>query len=235
MIPRATLAGAATALAAAATMSATELYHLDFQPPEIGEYGISFGSPTVEPTVGTLEDALVFHAVKTYDQITLPVEVAAPVYHIAFNLMTHGLEDSEYAFVILLDTPQIYSIAFHGLHNAVDMINLGRVSPFLDDMVYHCEIVADFAADRFSLTIGGGRPNVTTIGQGPLESIHFSMAPWKYGAADDPGAYTALDNVVVTAVPEPSSASLLMSGLPILALRALRRKAPERTEDSPSC
>jgi hypothetical protein len=43
-----------------------------------------------------------------------------------------------------------------------------------------------------------------------LDDIRFGMAPWYAGAADAPTVYGALDNVVVTVVPEPAIFSLLI-------------------------
>ncbi len=106
------------------TLSAVELYNLDFQPPEVGMYSTVFGTPTIQPTVGPFTDTLAFHAMTNYEQISLPIEVAAPVYDIRFDVLTHGLANSAYGYTIFLDTPEARPIDFHGPDNEITMINL---------------------------------------------------------------------------------------------------------------
>jgi len=183
-------------------LSAAELYSLDFRPPEVGTYTTRFGSPTVETSVGPLNDALVFHAgLAVYDQIELAIGTSAPVYQIDFDLLTHGLVDSEYAFSVTLDTPLVNSIQLHGYWNEIVLGLNWHVLPFSDDRVYHCGLAADLSAHRVSLTIDNAQTFTADMDGSRLESIRFSMGGWIMGASPAPGTYVALDNVVVTAVP----------------------------------
>lgn len=218
----------AAIISVGSSVCASELYNLDFQPPEAGTYITIFGSPTIQSSVGPFDRALVFDAVAQYEQIKLPVDVTAPVYRIGFDVLVHGLQGSMYAYTVLLDMlgspyPGVRTFSFHGLFDAIEMINLGRVSPFSDDVAYHWEIVADFSGNRLSLTIDQAETFSTTINASALSSIRFNMGPWRSGSADAPGAYAALDNVRVTAVPEPSSFSLLSIALLIVVIGIARK------------
>jgi hypothetical protein len=201
----------------AGPLSATELHNLDFTPPEVGIYETVFGSPSVQSSVGPFTDALVFHAVTFYDQIRLPINLSAPRYNIQYDVFTHNLLNSQYAFTMLLDTPEVRNVGFHGVLNDiyayqpfVGVVNLG---PFANDQVYHLEISIDLAANLWSVAVDGTQKFSHTIDASGLESIRFSMAPWTVGASNAPGTYAALDNVTVNAIPEPSSAALVVTGL----------------------
>jgi hypothetical protein len=207
------------------TAFAEDSLNLDFTPPEVGSYGVVFGNPTVVPTVGPLTDALVFHAVSSYEQIALGLPLNGPRYEIQYDVLTHALLNSQYAFTTLLDTPQARNMSFHGGANTIQMNNLGNLMEFKDDQLYHFKINLDFPANQWSVTIDGGQPFTTTIDAANLYSIRFSLAPWKVGAPDLPGTFVALDNVVVNVVPEPSNFALaLTAGLMALGT-CLRKKA----------
>ena len=97
------LAAIGLALAQASAQSQV-LYDLDFTPTEVGSYTTVFGAPSIQHTVGPLTDALLFHAVVGYDQILLPISVAAPQYQISYDVFVHGLVNSKYDFLSLVDT-----------------------------------------------------------------------------------------------------------------------------------
>jgi hypothetical protein len=211
--------------------SAAELYNLDFLAPETGNYTITFGTPTVLPTVGPLSRALVFDAVASYEQIQLAVGGFGPHYNLAYDVLVHDLRGSQYGFTMLLDTPQVRTVTFHGGLNQIDFFNplvTGGTIPtaFANDTVYHMGVAIDFPTNRWTVAVNGTERLNQPINATQLSSIRFSMAPVFGGAVDAPGIYAALDNVVLTVTPEPSAGLLAgMAGMLWLALRRFRRAA----------
>ena len=90
----------------------TTLYDLGFTPDNINSYQVIFGSPTVVSSFEGLTNALLFHATTTYDQIELPIDTTAPEYQVDFDVVTHDLINSKYAFTMLLDTWDSISIQY---------------------------------------------------------------------------------------------------------------------------
>jgi len=204
---------------AANSQAATQLYNLDFTPPEVGNYTTIFGNPTVVHSVGPFTDALLFHAVTTYDQIELPITLAAPQYDIQYDVLTHNLLNSKYGFIVTLDTPDINSVTLHGGLNKIDIYQsfpytLADPVSFLNDHAYHFDISVDFAASSWALSVDGAQIFAGPFSGSGLQDIRITMAPVFGGASDAPETYAALDNVIITAVPEPSFAALL--SLPLL-------------------
>jgi PEP-CTERM motif-containing protein len=201
----------------AGRLSATELYNLDFTPPEVGSYEVIFGKPTVQSSVGPFTDALVFHAVTTYDQIRLPITADAQQYNIQYDVFTHNLVNSQYTFDIALDTPQVRTVALHGGQNAIEVYQpfagVTNIGALTNDQVYHFEIRIDLVANVWSVAVDGMQRFSHAFESSELRSLRFTMSPWIANASDAPGTYAALDNVVVTDVPEPSSAALALIGL----------------------
>ena len=199
-------------------MLATELYNLDFTPPDTGSYSVVFGSPAVQSSVGPLSDALVFHAVTTFDQIALPISVAGSQYNIQFDVLTHQLLDSQYAFSVILDTTDVgvRNTSFHGGLDAIDVYQPSPytdapVGGFLDDQVYHVSMLVDFQANLWSLAVDGTQLYSNHVNASGLTGLRFSMNPWTgLNPTDAPGTYAAIDNVVVTVVPEPASGVLAL-------------------------
>jgi len=215
------------------SLSATELYDLDFTPNEVGTYQTVFGNPSVQSSVGPFTDALIFHAVTGYDQIELPIGTGGPSYDIQYDVLVHGLLNSQYAFSTFLDTAYATDVSFHGGQNSVEVFQsspytLENLADFSNDQVYHFDISVDLQANLWSVAIDGTQIFANPINASSLEDIRFSMAPWTAGAIDAPGTYAALDNVVVSVVPEPAALNLLIAaGVPALFLcRRKRRVVP---------
>jgi hypothetical protein len=200
-------------LLAVQSVSATELYNLDFTPPDVGTYETVFGNPSVQSSVGPFTDALIFHAVTGYDQIELPIEISSPQYEIQFDVLTHNLLNSQYSFSVLLDTPEVRDVSFNGGLNSISVFQPFResnVGSFLNDQVYHLDISVDLLANLWTVSIDGTQVSSNPINANELDSIRFSMSPWTVGASNAPGTYAALDNVVIDAVPEPSCIALIL-------------------------
>ena len=184
----------------ARTASANELYHLRFDGSDVGAYQTRFGHPTVHRSIGPFTDALIFHAITDYDQIQLPITTADDHYDIQFDLLTHHLTDSQYAFTFFLDTPQVRSVDLHGGNLSVFQPHTfdGAVRHFADDHAYHFDITVDLPNNRWSISVNGKLRYTNHIDATALDSIRFSMAPWTgVDPSDAAETYVALDNVVV--------------------------------------
>jgi hypothetical protein len=200
------------------------LHDIDFITPEVGGYSVLSGSPTVVPGFGGFSEALLFHARETYnDKITLGLGAGSPSYSIDFDVVTHGLENSAYAFVIYLATPQTRNIDFHGGLKTIGVFQPAPyfsqgVFAFSDDSPYHLSIFTDFLENRWQVSVNGVSVYENDFNAADIKSMAFSLTSWRYGAVDDPNVQVALDNIRVEAIPEPS-----VWMLTTLALVAMRR------------
>ncbi len=210
-----------------AVSRAIELYNLDFTPPDLGTYQVMAGNPTVQSSVGPFTDALVFDAVSGGEQIRLPIGITAPEYEFQCDVLAHNLLNSDYAFGVFFDTPTVNSVNFHGGLNSVYVY---QSSPFLNlslssltnDLVYHLDVTLDLQNSDWSVAVNGNSLFSGPLGGLALQDIRFGLAPWIGGAANAPNTYMALDNVIVSAVPEPATAGLAVAGV-LLWLNLQRR------------
>lgn len=213
--------------ATASRVSAALLYQLDFTSPEVGAYQPIFGHPTVQSTVGPFTDALVFHAVTSYEQIELRIGGVGPSYTIEFDVLAHGLRNSQYSFGVVLDTPEVRTVTLHGGLNSVHIFQPSPytnadVLSFLDDQVYHFALSVDLESSAWSLAIDGRQVFTNPLDAAQLQSVRFSLLPSQGNATNAPATYVALDNVVVTSVPEPLTFSLLAAGAAAASFRRRR-------------
>jgi hypothetical protein len=230
-------------------VAAEELYNLDFRNPEVGAYETLFGSPTVQSRVGSFRDALVFSATAGYEQIRLPIETAAPRINIQYDLLVHNMLQSPHTFTLQLDTDHYYhnvslSRATSGRLSGStfapgDPLGIRVFQSFLaplgeyvalwsDDEVYHFEISIDLETDWWSLAIDGEQVFSRAFNASSLSALRFNMGPpdLRTGSAS-PATYAVLDNLVITAVPEPSTFALVGLGLAGLAF-ARREESTDR-------
>ncbi len=189
-----------------------------------------FGNPTVQSSVGPFANALIFDAVSGYDQIELPVNVAGSGYDIQYDVMSHNLLNSLYAFTILLDTPLVHTVSLDGHQNTISVFqpspytdeNLGF---FSDDQVYHFDISVNLQSDIWSLSLDGTQIFSNPYDATGLEDIRFSMDPAIFGVGDAPGTFAALDNVVINVTPEQATGYLpIVSLAPVFLLYHRRRR-----------
>ena len=213
-------------VASLAAARATELYNLDFTPPDLGTYQVTLGNPLVQSSVGPFTDALVFDAVTNGGQIRLPIAMSAPEYELQFDVFAHNLVNSDYSFGMFLDGTTVRSVDFHGGLNSVYVY---QANPFLNlplasltnDSVYHLDISLDMQGLVWSVTINGNPLFNGPLSGAGLQDIRFGISPWIGGASNAPGTFVALDNVLVSAEPEPSVAGLAAAGILLwLALRS---------------
>jgi hypothetical protein len=212
------------------SVSATELYNLQFGGSDVGTYQTVFGNPTVQSSVGPFAHALIFHAVATYDQILLPIAVAGPRYDIHYDALVHNLLSSQYSFGILLDTPDVHSLDFHGGLNQLQVYQPyleENVGAFANDQAYHFDISVDLVAQQWSIAVDGVQVFSNALDETSLQDIRFNIGPTVLGTPNAPGVYAALDNVVVTVVPEPGFVSFCVLGVMTFAFRICSRsKSP---------
>lgn len=228
---------ASLAAASCLPLRAVELYNLQFGGSDVGTYQIMFGNPTIQSPVGPFSNALVFHAVTTYDQILLPINVAAPRYDIQYDAFVHNVLNSQYSFAILLDAATVNRLDFHGGLNALSVFQpypytLENVSGFANDQAYHFDISVDLGAHQWTIALDGVQVYSNAFLGTSLEDIRFGMGPWIGGAVDAPDSYAALDNVVVTAVPEPRTGFLgILSLITWLGAKASLREQKLKAKD----
>lgn len=221
------LMGAMGILLSPAVASAVDLYGLDFTAPDIGAYQVTVGSPAIQASVGPFTDALVFDAGTGGGQIRLPIATTAPRYEFQFDLLTHNLLNSDYSFGVYFDTATVRSVNLHG---GLNEIYLYQSSPFLNlslaalanDSVYHFAIALDAENSGWSVAINGNSLFSGACDAAALRGVRFGLAPWIGGAANAPNTYVALDNVLVSVVPEPSVAALGAAGV-LLGLLGRRK------------
>ena len=218
--------------ASPAAARGTELYNLDFTPPDSGTYQVALGNPTVQSSVGPFTDALVFHAVTNGEQIRLPIAMTVPEYDLQFDLFAHNLTDSDYSFSVFLDGTAIRSVNFQGGLNSVyvyqgnPFLNLSLLS-LANDATYHLDVLLDLQSSVWSVAVNGMSLFNGPLDGAALEDVRFGIAPWIGGAANTPDTYVALDNVLVATVPEPSFVGLAAAGI-LLWLQLRHRRCQAR-------
>jgi hypothetical protein len=218
---------------AGCSLSATELYNLDFSANDVGTYQTVYGNPTIQSPVGTFANALVFqppNSIPDYDQIELPFDVTGSYYDIQYDVLTHNLLNSGYGFTVFLDTPVIRSVDLDGNQDTVAVFQPSpytgeNVADFSDGQVYHFDISVDLQANLWTLAIDGTQVFSNPFNASGLQDIRFNLGANIEGASGASGMYAALDNVVVNVVPEPATAQLLIAaGVPLLLWQGIKRR-----------
>ncbi|MES9926820.1 MAG: PEP-CTERM sorting domain-containing protein [Candidatus Thiodiazotropha sp. 6PDIVS] len=194
---------------------------------------INFGTPTVESTFAGLSDpSLHFNAnTSTYEQIQLDMGQGYDNYQINFDFFSSNLNESNYAFTLHADTPQVRNLSFNGRAGVryfapfVQPINAGD---FADTTSYHVTLEYDLAVGSMSFWLNNGlmgTRSFSTSGE-DIESFRFSLSPALGGTGLDPSINVNLDNVLVTSrttdVPEPSTHLLFFLGfIGLASMRSL--------------
>jgi hypothetical protein len=133
---------------------------------------------------------------------------------------------------VYLDTAAVRSLNFDG---GLNSIYVYQSSPFLNlslssltnNSVYHLDITLDSLNSAWSVAFNGSPLFNGSLDGTSLQDIRFGLAPWIGGAANAPNTYVALDNVIVSAVPEPTVAGLAAAGV-LLWLKLQRRNVHTR-------
>ncbi len=186
--------------------------------------GIIFGTPTVESTfAGNQDPSLHFNAdTSTYEQIRLNMGQGYDNYQLQFDFYSSNLSDSNYAFTLLADTPQVRNFSFHGtvgIYSFAPFVQPIRGGSVQDDTTYHVMLDYNLVAGSMSVWLNNGllgASEFSTSGD-DIESFRFSLSPAMGGTGLDPSISVNLDNILVTSrvtsVPEPSTLLLMSMGL----------------------
>ena len=215
-----------------AASRAAYLYNLDFTPPDLGTYQVTAGSPTVQSSVGTFYNALIFAAASGGEQIRLPIGVNAPQYELQCDVLTQNLLNSDYSFGVYFGAATVRTLNFDGGLNSIyvyqssPFLNLS-LAPLTNNLVYHLYFMFDVQNSVWSVAVNGNPLFSGPLDGSALQDIRFGLAPWIGGAANAPNTHVALDNVVVSAVPEPTTAGLAATGV-LLWLKLQRRNVQTR-------
>jgi hypothetical protein len=210
---------------------ATLLYDLDFTPPETGTYSTVRGSPAVVSSFDGLSDALLFHGVATYDQIQLAVGVGTPGLHLAYDVVTHGMQNSGYQFNLSLDTPLIRKVVFYSNFMGIMVVppfNGPDTSlySFADDTIYHLDITANIAQNFWTVSVNNTQISSRSFDASSVDAIRFWLGPNGLPGTDQPGTQVAIDNLFVETIPEPSVNALVVLGSLALMFRTRASQRP---------
>ena len=220
-------------LLALATMSAhgAMVYDITFEPPthQAGSApatgsgparisSIDSGSPVVTASMPLLNgNSLEFAAGAPPVQISVQIDAGLTAFVLAFNLVSQNLHTSDFAFTVGLEGSEMPTLDFHGGFGSVYVFRPLETNtflqPFADGQRYLVEMTVDQPADAWRIAIDGSERFQGTLGTAGIGAITFGLAPWLGGAAADPSVKAFLDNVQVTAVPEPGTAAYLLMSL----------------------
>lgn len=174
------------------------LFFSDFET-ESGIPSVVFGQPELSNVTISEGNSLEFEAKLLYEQIRIPLNTASPMLYVSFNLMTQDLLNSDYAFTMLMDTPQVRNLSFHGGLNQIYSFpaNHTRI-PYIDNKVYFLETYVDFSRNRWEILVDGVSLGFDTINASGINSLRFSMSPWT-GAADSdaPDTKVFIDDLLI--------------------------------------
>lgn len=212
----------ASFLSSTAAFAQGVLYDLDFTMPEVGSYSVLYGTPAVVPSFGGMTDAMLFRARATnWDAITLSMEAQPSAYTIDFDVVTHGLRNSLYTFMIYLSTAETRNVFFHGGLNAIGVFQPfpytdQGVQAFADDVPYHLTILADFPNNAWQLRVDGVPVYQNVFNAADIQQVAFALNGWHAAAVDNPNVQVALDNIRVEAIPEPSPCLLFSTAILVM-------------------
>lgn len=147
---------------------------------------ITAGNPQLSNTVVNSGKSLEFEGRLSYEQIQIPVSIGdASSLYIRYYAKTQNLRNSDFAFTMAMDTPEVRNTSFHGGNNNIYTFPNPRSTPFADGTVYLVETYVDFAANTWNTKINGQSIGTSPINATSIDSIRFTMAPWTGAATSD--------------------------------------------------
>jgi len=202
-------------LTLATSVSAEVLYNLTFDSPthRVGERptvgpgpsgisGIVFGSPRVVNDQPLLDgNCLEFEGYTSYEQISLNTAGARGVITVDYDVVTKNVIGSLYGFTVLLDTPIVRTLTFHGPLQRIHAFMPGAggmLQPFQDNRRYHVRMVVDTEANSWKISVDGVQQYQSVFDAASVEHIRLSFSPVYGMAGDEPTAKTYVDNFKVT-------------------------------------
>jgi hypothetical protein len=191
---------------------------------------ISFGSPTVVTSLGTLGQRPVeFNGGETissgnanYEQMQFALYdiVDAPLYRSAFDLHLDRLDPGTVGggdqFVVLLDANTVRRLDFSSDGLSIEPAGLPSILvPFSFGTRYRIDTLVDFRDSSWKVQMNGVTVYDGSIGvnDGDLRSMRFNLSD----VNGDGSGLVGLDNFRLIAIPEPGTAFLVSIGLGLLA------------------
>lgn len=216
----------------------------DWETPFSSTYRTNFGRVATAPPTGEFDStSLVFNTAGNspsfyYDQINYAigrVSNETQKFALSFDLLTDGLVGSTNQFAVLFGTPSTRPLYF--MANGSIEVKPGwgaqrAIGSFIDGETLRLNILFDVGLNHWDITLNntnlysGYIDNTANPYLRPAEtlrSIRFSHGVRSAGDDPDHGTNVYLDNVVITAVPQPSVLLLMLTSL--LVLRRHREAA----------
>lgn len=183
---------------------------------------IIFGSPTVVPSFGALTDQplrmdMVGNAPSFYyDQIQLNMPaIHPPAIDLSFDFTSSGVVGGGGGLTVLFDTPTVRNIYFdnQGAISAFSpFVGSTTFGSFADGDEFRFSAHLDLVSHQMSVFKNG-----VLLGSAPfspddyIQDIRFSFGSNFIGGLQD-GSAVGIDNILVVAVPEPTSLNLVVLG-----------------------
>lgn len=147
----------------------------------------------------------VYHGLLAYNQSAYALDPTVSEYYISYTINAKELLNSDYAFTMLIDTPEVRTFSLHGGGNDFSVFIpfggsgvINNLPSFADDQDYEIEHFIDFQNDSWSINIDGVERYRSSINASSAENLRFSMSPWTATAdADAPDTTVEISNFVI--------------------------------------
>jgi hypothetical protein len=159
--------------------------------------------------------ALVFNPnTNSYEQARLALGAGASFYHIEFDILTQGLVGSDYAFVMLADTPTVQNLSFSNCCSDSIQFGSSTLGVVTNDTLMHVIVDIDLVNSLWMADISGVGSATSTFNSsgGDVDALRFGLLPALGGAGIDTNVFVGIDNLLVTSVPVPAAFWLFASG-----------------------
>lgn len=208
-------------LITSSAMAYNPLYNIDFSDMPVSAApkvsvtpesisGILLGNPKVVDQIGGLEKALLFNTKDTAtdrEQVILHVKDVAEKFYFSVDIYSEKLKNSDNQLSILFDTPEIYSVNFHGMgfiHAYTPEKGSRTIGKITDNHIQRLEIEIDMAAQQWQVYINSVSVYKNRFSAIQLQSVRLYLSPWKDDAQDTEQTQVAVDNIqLITGSYEP--------------------------------
>lgn len=225
-------------------LDAQVLYDIDFSVPEhvvgnaastdlgpvprIGPSTNNFDAPVIVESFGSFLNGAAFFRSETVRLSQMGLSIEQPLngvgvdvsrYLLEFDLIIEQMGGAFDSFDILFDTPQVSRFEFRG----DGLIQIGNGADFIGTfdfgVVQHVEVLADIDSQWWSIAVNGEE-----LFAGVMQSDATMLNSIRLGIDDRNGfdTHAYVDNIVVTAIPTPAVATIMVPAL-LLIYRRQRR------------